>query len=48
MFRALLAYFSELRVSSKFTSAGDTQAIIEVLELPPRESYKILVNLESL
>ena len=48
MFLALLAYFRVFRVSSKFTSAGDTQAIIEVLEFPPKESCNILVNLESL
>jgi hypothetical protein len=38
MFLALLAYFKVLRVSSKLISAGDTQAIMDVLELPPNES----------
>lgn len=48
MFLARLAYFRVLRVSSKLISAGETQAIIEVREFPPKESYNILVNFESL
>ena len=38
IFLALLAYFSVFNVSSKLISAGETQAIIEVRELPPKES----------
>ena len=38
IFLALEAYLRVLRVSSKLISAGETQAIIEVLELPPSES----------
>ena len=38
IFLALLAYLRLFKVSSKFISAGETQAIIEVLELPPKES----------
>lgn len=48
MFLALLAYLRLFNVSSKFISAGETHAIIDVLELPPRESYKIRVSFESL
>ena len=47
MLRARLAYFSEFKVSSKFISAGDIHAIIDVRELPPRESYRMRVSLES-
>ena len=46
--RALCAYLSVLRVSSKETKAGLMQAIIYVWVLPPRESFNNLVNLESL
>ena len=42
MFFALFAYLRVLRPSSSFTSAGDTQAIIIVRELPPRESCNSL------
>ena len=38
----------QLIFTSKFDWAGETHAIITVLELPPKESYKILVNFESL
>ena len=48
MLRALLAYLRVFKVSSKLISAGDTHAIIEVREFPPKESYKILVSFESL
>lgn len=48
MFLALEAYFIVPRDSSKLLSAGETQAIIVVLEFPPNESWRILVNLESL
>ena len=42
MFRARLAYFKVLRVSMKSRSEGDTQAIISVRELPPKESWSNL------
>ena len=45
--RALLAYFRVFNVSSNELSAGEQHAIILVLELPPKESYKILVSLLS-
>jgi hypothetical protein len=48
MFLASQAYLSEFMDSFIFLVAGDTHAIIVVLELPPRESFKILVNFESL
>ena len=48
MFLARLAYFSVLIVSSFYELAGDTVAIITVLQLPPRESFSILVSLLSL
>ena len=48
MFQAHEAYLRVLRVSSKLYSAGDIQAIIVVLELPPKESYNIQVSFESL
>lgn len=38
MFLALEAYFIVPRDSSKLLSAGETQAIIVVLEFPPNES----------
>ena len=38
MLRALAAYRSVLVDSSKLLSAGETQAIMTVLELPPRLS----------
>jgi hypothetical protein len=38
MFLALDAYFKVLSVSSNEVSAGEQQAIIDVLELPPKES----------
>ena len=47
MFLALEAYLSVLRVSSKLYSAGEIQAIIVVLEFPPKESCKIQVSFES-
>ena len=48
MFLARFAYLKVLRVSTKSLSEGEIQAIIKVLELPPRESCKNLVNFESL
>jgi hypothetical protein len=45
---ALLAYFNVFEVSSKLVAEGEIFAIITVLELPPRESFKILVSFESL
>lgn len=48
IFLALDAYFTVLKDSSRLLSAGETQAIMVVLELPPKESYKILVSFESL
>ena len=45
--RARSAYRNVEIVSSKFVSAGDTQAIIKVCEFPPKESCKSRVNLES-
>ena len=42
MFLALLAYFRVFRVSMKSRSEGDTQAIITVRLLPPRESCSSL------
>ena len=48
MFLALLAYFSVFSVSSKLISAGEMHAIMIVLLLPPSESYRIRVSLESL
>jgi hypothetical protein len=38
MFRALLAYLRVLSVSIKSRSDGETQAIMTVRLLPPRES----------
>ena len=46
MFRARDAYFTVPCVSSKFDSAGDTHAIMVVLEFPPRESCNMRVNFE--
>jgi len=48
MFFARLAYFRVLWVSSKQALEGEMLAIITVLQLPPSESFKIRVNLESL
>jgi len=48
MFLARDAYLSVFSVSPKLHSAGEQAAIITVRELPPRESYRILVSLESL
>lgn len=45
---ALLAYFSVLWVSSYDLDEGLTLAIITVLQLPPNESFRILVSLLSL
>ena len=45
--RARSAYLNVETVSSKFVSAGETQAIIKVCEFPPKESCKSRVNLES-
>lgn len=41
-------YLKVLKVSSKLLLAGLIHAIIQVNEFPPRESYRILVSLESL
>jgi hypothetical protein len=46
IFIALLAYFKELRLSSTLLSAGLIQAIIYVLEFPPKQSCSIRVSLE--
>ncbi len=48
MFFALFAYLSVFIVSSFYELAGLMVAIITVLQLPPRESFSILVSLESL
>ena len=48
MFLALFAYFKVFIVSSFWLPAGETVAIITVLQFPPRESLSILVSLESL
>ncbi len=45
MFLALLAYLRVFRVSMKSRSEGETQAIITVRLLPPRESWS---NLKSI
>ena len=45
---ALLANFNVESVYIKFFLAGDIQHIKSVKELPPKESFNILVNLESL
>lgn len=45
---ALLAYLSVLWVSSYDLEEGPTFAIITVLQLPPSESFSILVSLLSL
>ena len=47
IFLAREAYLRVFKVSSKLYSAGEMHAIIVVQELPPSESYKILVNFES-
>ena len=44
----LLAYLSEFNVSSKLTADGLMQLIIHVLALPPKESLRMRVILESL
>ena len=50
----ILDFFYKVMLSNSyigftmFESAGETQAIISVLELPPRESCRIRVNFESL
>ena len=48
IFLALFAYFKVFIVSSKPYTPGDIFAIITVLQLPPNESFNILVNFESL
>lgn len=48
MFLARDAYNIVFNVSRKLFSAGEIQAIIYVLELPPKESYRIRVNFVSL
>jgi len=48
MFLALLAYLSVFTVYSYCELAGLIVAIITVLQLPPNESFSILVNFESL
>lgn len=48
MFLALLAYLRELMVYSNWEEAGLMLEIITVLQLPPRESLRSRVNLESL
>mmetsp|Transcript_7689 Transcript_7689/g.18701 ORF Transcript_7689/g.18701 Transcript_7689/m.18701 type:complete len:300 (-) Transcript_7689:115-1014(-) len=45
---ARLAYLRELTVSSYWLAAGDTFAIITVLQFPPNESLSSLVSFESL
>jgi hypothetical protein len=45
--RYLLAYFSVLMVSSNCAEAGDTFAIMTVLQLPPRLSFNNRVSFES-
>mmetsp|Transcript_11344 Transcript_11344/g.27532 ORF Transcript_11344/g.27532 Transcript_11344/m.27532 type:complete len:337 (-) Transcript_11344:895-1905(-) len=47
MFRARFAYVSALKLSAKLMSAGETHAIISVFELPPIESWRRRVSLES-
>ena len=44
---ALLANFRVDKVYRKFFLAGEIQHINKVKALPPRESFRILVNLES-
>lgn len=39
--------FSDFKFTSRFTDAGETVAIIDVLVRPPRESWRILVSLDS-
>lgn len=46
--RARVAYRSVLIVWSRFMSAGEQQAIITECELPPNESWRMRVSLESL
>ena len=45
---ALCANLRVLRVSEKLVAAGEILAIMQVLELPPRESFSRKVSLESL
>ena len=47
MFLALCAYLSVFSVSSKFVSTGETHATTHVRELPPSESCRRRVSLES-
>jgi hypothetical protein len=44
---ALLPNYKVEMVSSILSKAGDAAMIRVVFELPPKESYNILVNLES-
>lgn len=48
MFLARLAYLRELMVYSNWEEAGLMFEIITVLQLPPRESFRRRVSLESL
>jgi len=48
IFLALLAYIRVLCVSSYESILGEMHAIITVLQFPPKESFRILVNFESL
>lgn len=43
----LLAYFKVFMVYSNWEEEGETLAIMTVLQLPPRESFRSLVSLES-
>ena len=47
MFLALLAYLRVLIVSSYWLLLEEMVAIMTVLQLPPSESFNILVSLES-
>lgn len=40
--------FSDFKFTSRFTDAGEIVAIIDVFVRPPRESWRILVSLDSL
>lgn len=44
----LVAYFKEFRFSAKSDAQGLRHVIINVLELPPKESFSSLVTLLSL
>ena len=48
MFLALFAYLRVLIVSSNPSTPGEILAIMTVLQFPPKESFNILVSLESL